>query len=525
MTDNDDDDNDGSRELTVLICSANIGNAEPTPSSFAEWIPNDGELANPILSTKYPIHSTNYQTSTNDSGYTARVSNFIHVLEKEIKDTTGDRPPLNFKGKRKFDIIVLGMQEAAFVNKTPSSSTTVAASNNIIDSSATAARGKNIASTTTATTNVTPLTVINDSNSDDEEESTQSQDNNNNNIINEGALTNDNNNNISRGNVVTALTNGFLEISTTAKNSAKNTIRTVGRFGLLIRSLGLATRCPTMYKNPVLKKSTALLRKGGIGKIDPATIGSWGYDTRKFVQLITFRCPSYVTVSTSLRGQMRLVILAKKEISQDITNIHVEAENTGIGNVLANKGGIITTFTYRNTTRLSFMTAHLEAHEGEVHYQNRNKNLIAILGGAKTDPNYILQDASIISHHMFILGDLNYRTNLDLLTNNEKTKTKKKKKDVESVIVHNKDMTIIDNNDDLSTTEVNNISTQFEKAMALVNTKDWQTLYNADELSMALKKKDCLVGFTTLPCHFPPTFKVQRTEGYEYNGKRIPRYV
>ena len=522
MTDNDDkDDKDGSRELTVLICSANIGNAEPTPSSFAEWIPNDGEVANPILSTQYPINSTNYQASTNDNGYTDRVSNFIHSLEKEIKDTTGTRPPLNFKGKRKFDIIVLGMQEAAFVNKTPSSSTTVATSN-IIDS-ATAARGKNNAS---ATNNVTPLmTVINDSNSDDEEESTQSQDNNNNNIINEGALTNENNNNNnSRINVVTALTNGFLEIRSISTNSAKNTIRTVGRFGLLVRSLGIATRCPTLYKNPVLKKSTALLRKGGIGKIDPATIGSWGYDTRKFVQLITYRCPSYVIVSTSLRGQMRLVILAKKEISQDITNIHVEAENTGIGNVLANKGGIITTFTYRNTTRLSFMTAHLEAHEGEVHYQNRNKNLVAILGGAKTDPNYILQDASIISHHMFIFGDLNYRTNLDLLTNNEKKKTKKTKKDVESVIVHKKDETIIDNNDNPSTTaEVNNISTQFEKAMTLVNTKDWQTLYNADELSMALKKKDCLVGFTTLPCHFPPTFKVQRMEGYVYNDKRIPR--
>ena len=122
---------------------------------------------------------------------------------------------------------------------------------------------------------------------------------------------------------------------------------------------------------------------------------------------------------------------------------------------------------------------------------------------------------------MFIFGDLNYRTNLDLLTNNEKKKTKK---DVESVIVHKKDETIIDNNDNPSTTaEVNNISTQFEKAMTLVNTKDWQTLYNADELSMALKKKDCLVGFTTLPCHFPPTFKLQRMEGYEYNEKRIPR--
>lgn len=30
-------------QLAILICSANIGNAEPTRESFDAWIPNDGE--------------------------------------------------------------------------------------------------------------------------------------------------------------------------------------------------------------------------------------------------------------------------------------------------------------------------------------------------------------------------------------------------------------------------------------------------------------------------------------------------
>ena len=509
MTDDDDDDNSESRELTVLICSANIGNAEPTPSSFAEWIPNDGELAHPVLSTKYPINIANYQAANNDGGYDERLSNFIHEIEKEeinVDTTTttakgGERPPPpNFKGRRRFDIIVLGMQEAAFVDETPPT------------------RG-NTASA--SATNVTPPTVTkNDSNCDEEEEldvvssrnktagleeSTQSQDNNNNNNNNNNITNEEGKNSSNRSSAVAKLNNGFLEIS---KKGAKKTIRSVGRLGLLVRSLGLATRSPTLYKNPVLKNTTALLRKGGIGNIlDPATIGSWGYDTRKFAQLITNQCPSYVVVTTSLRGQMRLVVLAKMEISKDITNVYVEAENTGIGNVLANKGGIITTFTYQKSTRLSFMTAHLEAHEGELHYQNRNKNLVAILSGAKTDPNYIVQDASIISHHMFIFGDLNYRTNFN------------KKKDEEAVVVINNEETM---DNDPSAADADG-SSQFDKAIALVDTKDYKTLYNADELSMALKKKECLVGFTTLPCNFPPTFKVQRKEGYEYNDKRIPR--
>ena len=58
------------------------------------------------------------------------------------------------------------------------------------------------------------------------------------------------------------------------------------------------------------------------------------------------------------------------------------------------------------------MTCHLEAHEGATHYINRNKNLAEIFGGAKTDPSYPFQDATIISHHMFVCGDLNYRIKL-----------------------------------------------------------------------------------------------------------------
>jgi hypothetical protein len=60
-------------DLSLLICSANIGNAEPTPESFAEWIPDDGAILSP---------------------------------------TTVDSP-----NKGKYHIIVVGMQEAAFNTK------------------------------------------------------------------------------------------------------------------------------------------------------------------------------------------------------------------------------------------------------------------------------------------------------------------------------------------------------------------------------------------------------------------------
>ena len=184
----------------------------------------------------------------------------------------------------------------------------------------------------------------------------------------------------------------------------------------------------------------------------------------------------------------------------------VAGENTGIGSVLANKGGIIATLTLRST-RLSFLTCHLEAHEGIAHFNNRNKNLIEILGGAKPHPDYYMMDASIYSHHMFVCGDLNYRTRFNGEAN-DKSKSSSRKE--------------LNNSKRGDEDEPDNGS-GYSQAMALIGDKNWSDLYAADELCMALKKKECLVGFETLPCDFSPTFKVAREEGYVYNEKRTPR--
>lgn len=61
------------------------------------------------------------------------------------------------------------------------------------------------------------------------------------------------------------------------------------------------------------------------------------YDTRKFVELIKNQCPSYSVVTAKLRGEMRLVVLALKDLEEEITNVYIAGENTGIGGVLANK--------------------------------------------------------------------------------------------------------------------------------------------------------------------------------------------
>lgn len=72
--------------LALCICSANIGNAEPTPESFAAWIPEDGNIINSAV----PLEST----SVND-------------VEKTADSVEA----------KKYHIIVVGMQEAAFTTK------------------------------------------------------------------------------------------------------------------------------------------------------------------------------------------------------------------------------------------------------------------------------------------------------------------------------------------------------------------------------------------------------------------------
>lgn len=154
-------------------------------------------------------------------------------------------------------------------------------------------------------------------------------------------------------------------------------------------------------------------------------------------------------------------------------------------------------------TRLSFMNAHLAAHEGPTNYANRNRSLHQILAGARTDSFYNMHDASILSHHMFICGDLNYRINFDI-SDNRKT-------------------VVYGEGESPSYGNTASNGQHFSKAKKFIDAEDWKSLAASDELAMALRRKECLVGFATLPCNFPPTFKVKRGDGYQYSQARTPR--
>ena len=206
---------------------------------------------------------------------------------------------------------------------------------------------------------------------------------------------------------------------------------------------------------------------------------------RESVQEILGNC--YVQLVGEQRGQMRFQLWASVDVQDDVHSINISGANTGIGNILANKGGIVTSFTYKKT-RISFLSAHLAAHEGKSYYKARCDNLETILReGAKTSAVSQKLDASLFSHMMFIIGDLNFRT--DFGDENETHEGK------------------------------------VQRALAMIESKSYDHLYSFDELQKGLENGDLLSGFRTLKCNFPPTFKVEREPGLVYKKQRTPSYT
>ncbi len=198
--------------------------------------------------------------------------------------------------------------------------------------------------------------------------------------------------------------------------------------------------------------------------------------------------PGYTRALSYQFGQMRLFVYykagkANSDLLQSLDVLSVGYHATGKAG-LANKGGILAEVAVNKTTKLSFMTAHLEAHEGAKHYKARNDSLQDILMETSNSKFF---DASQSSHFTFAMGDLNYRTKLtDVAVGSDR---------------------------------------HIQFSHNIVERRDWRILNQYDELTKTLSKKLVLSGFKTAYCNFPPTFKVDRQHGYLYNPKRSPSYT
>lgn len=164
---------------------------------------------------------------------------------------------------------------------------------------------------------------------------------------------------------------------------------------------------------------------------------------------------------------------------------------TGLGGVVANKGGMVVSFKVGDTS-LAFVNCHLAAHQGEA--ATRNANVKTIMEGTCSDAFAYLRDAQAgldvdqAHDHVFWMGDMNYRVDW----------------------AHN------DNNLDPT-------SASFANYMKIVYSGDFSALLKKDQLIKGRGNKEVLDQFQEGPITFPPTFKF-KIGAQKYSKQRLPAW-
>lgn len=118
-------------------------------------------------------------------------------------------------------------------------------------------------------------------------------------------------------------------------------------------------------------------------------------------------------VKSGVLWQMRLTVYAPlRHIAGDmarISDVDMRKSRTGIGGVVANKGGLVCKLNFAGTT-LCFVSSHLAAHSHKLKQRNDNCQEILRETG-RLAANHL--DAASQFDHVFWLGDLNYRIDLN----------------------------------------------------------------------------------------------------------------
>ncbi|GFF16671.1 DNase I-like protein [Aspergillus terreus] len=216
--------------------------------------------------------------------------------------------------------------------------------------------------------------------------------------------------------------------------------------------------------------------------LSPQQIMSTDPTTRKVWEVAVKNClnnyaaargtAKYILLRSGQLVGTALMIFVREEALNYVKNVEGSVKKTGLSGMAGNKGGCAIRFDY-SSTRLCFVTAHLAAGFGN--YEERNRDYETISHGLRFQKN-----RSIADHDAIIwLGDFNYRIGRD-------------------------NQTVRD----------------------LVARKDFQKLYDNDQLNLGMLKGWAFQFYTEGTITFPPTYKydVGRDEYDTSEKARIPAW-
>lgn len=171
-----------------------------------------------------------------------------------------------------------------------------------------------------------------------------------------------------------------------------------------------------------------------------------------------------------------LNIFVKRKLLPAVSRVRSDTANVGLGGVAGNKGAIGARFTVFDTDFV-IINSHLAAHAKEVN--RRNEDFASITGGLwNLRDNAEVDILATAVHHLFWMGDLNYRIDLER-----------------------------------------------DKVLELVEKKDWESLREGDQLIKEMAAGRAFQGFEEGRTDFRPTYRYTRgSREYTAVKMRTPSY-
>uniref|UniRef100_A0A8C7YK38 phosphatidylinositol-3,4,5-trisphosphate 5-phosphatase n=1 Tax=Oryzias sinensis TaxID=183150 RepID=A0A8C7YK38_9TELE len=169
----------------------------------------------------------------------------------------------------------------------------------------------------------------------------------------------------------------------------------------------------------------------------------------------------YKPIAIQTLWNIKLAVLVKPEHENRISHVGMSSVKTGIANTLGNKGAVGVSFMF-NGTSFGFVNCHLTS--GNEKIGRRNQNYLDILRLLSLGDKQLSSfDISLRFTHLFWLGDLNYRLDMDI-----------------------------------------------QEILNYINRKEFEPLLKVDQLNLEREKNKVFLRFAEEEISFPPTYRYER---------------